>query len=328
MRLGVICVRLDQLPVDYFEPPSSGLINRGEYREPCPAAAILFGDIAEGAMTQRPREGSVKPAHLDFDILGDNPFPSEDPRHDAWLSACRLAAEETAQLTSDFLAQIERTPLGSAERLDRAIDVQSEKFDIQARWVVAFSVWDYEGAQRFQQFIDRLSKSTVSLTEQLCPPDLDKKEFLAKLRFRLTHRSAHWTGEAFKLAREAEQVPQWEIGATNWEEVEIWFLSDERVQTYVGGRTETRNFAEMGFEDGRTGKPNLAWVTLRSLATSGGTLPRASPGGARASLQKQTQALRSVLRTLFRILDDPLPAVEGAGYRARFKIGCRPSFKT
>jgi hypothetical protein len=53
---------------------------------------------------------------------------------------------------------------------------------------------------------------------------------------------------------------------SRWEEIEVRFLSNHRVQITIGGSTETRNYAEFGFEDGRTQKPNLAWVTLRSLA--------------------------------------------------------------
>lgn len=51
-----------------------------------------------------------------------------------------------------------------------------------------------------------------------------------------------------------------------WDTIEIWFLSDERVQVRNGASLETRNYAELGFEDGRTGKPNQAWETLRGLA--------------------------------------------------------------
>src|SRR5262249_39921767 len=37
-----------------------------------------------------------------------------------------------------------------------------------------------------------------------------------------------------------------------WEDIEIRFLSDERVQIFVDGRPgDTKNFAEMGFEDHR-----------------------------------------------------------------------------
>ena len=57
-----------------------------------------------------------------------------------------------------------------------------------------------------------------------------------------------------------------------WPDLEIRFLSDERIHVQSGQFTETRNYAEFGFEDGRTKKPNLAWVTLRVLAQREGTI--------------------------------------------------------
>jgi hypothetical protein len=45
--------------------------------------------------------------------------------------------------------------------------------------------------------------------------------------------------------------------AQSWEDIEISFLSDERVQIVTKERAETRNYAELGYKDGRTGKPNF-----------------------------------------------------------------------
>ena len=59
---------------------------------------------------------------------------------------------------------------------------------------------------------------------------------------------------------------------TTWENIEISFLSDERVQIRVGKKTETRNYAEFGFEDHRSGKPSRAWASLRALAEQRGII--------------------------------------------------------
>ena len=117
--------------------------------------------------------------------------------------------------------------------------------------------------------------------------------------------------------------------AATWETIEISFLSDERVQIRNGAKSETRNYAEFGFADGRSKKANQAWETLRVLATEGGTIR----DGARMSrtwpkVEKRMQEIRKVLRKHFRISTDPIPFVEGTGYQARFKIGCSPSFHT
>jgi hypothetical protein len=114
-----------------------------------------------------------------------------------------------------------------------------------------------------------------------------------------------------------------------WDTIEISFLSDERVQIRNGTNSETRNYAEFGFADGRSKKAKQAWETLRALAEQGGTIRDAAKTGRTwPKVEKRMQEIRKVLRKHFRISADPIPFVEGTGYQARFKIGCRPSFHT
>src|SRR5205823_14464130 len=72
--------------------------------------------------------------------------------------------------------------------------------------------------------------------------------------------------------RSEASMPANEAAEGKWEEVEISFISDERVQIRRGKKTETLNYAEFGFEDARTGNPNLAWEALRRLAELGGVI--------------------------------------------------------
>jgi hypothetical protein len=114
-----------------------------------------------------------------------------------------------------------------------------------------------------------------------------------------------------------------------WDAIEILFLSEERVQIRKGATTETRNYTEFGFEDGRSGKPNLAWKTLLALAAERGILRNAAKTGQQwVDVEKRMQEIRKVLRKHFQISADPIPFVEGTGYQALFKISCRPSFDT
>jgi hypothetical protein len=118
-------------------------------------------------------------------------------------------------------------------------------------------------------------------------------------------------------------------GTATWETIEISFLSDERVQIGNGTDTETRNYSELGFSDGRTGKPNQAWVILRALAEERGVIRDGMKTGlAWPKIEKRMQDIRKVLRKNFGISADPIPFVKGTGYQARFKIGCSPSFHT
>jgi hypothetical protein len=109
-----------------------------------------------------------------------------------------------------------------------------------------------------------------------------------------------------------------------WKDVTIAFISDHRVQITVLGVTEPRSYADMGFEDrrGGGGKPDLAWVCLRSLAELAGVIERRvhfeKTGWKK--IEKKVQTLRGRLKELFGIQDDPLPFRERRAYEAQFKV--------
>lgn len=116
---------------------------------------------------------------------------------------------------------------------------------------------------------------------------------------------------------------------SSWAEVEIRYLSEERIEIRVGGDLQTRNYSEFGFEDHRNGRPNLAWVTLRILAELGGSIQQPPSGPACAIVEKRMQEIRKVFRLFFGLsTPDPIPLVNGVGYKAAFKITCAPSFHT
>jgi len=60
---------------------------------------------------------------------------------------------------------------------------------------------------------------------------------------------------------------------TCWEDVEITFLSDERIEVRIAGRRQTYNYAEFGCKDKRSGKPLEIWGMLRVLAQNEGLIP-------------------------------------------------------
>ena len=106
----------------------------------------------------------------------------------------------------------------------------------------------------------------------------------------------------------------------SWNEIEIRFLSDERVQITAGAQLKTLNYAEFGFEDGRTEKANQAWTMLRWLAEHGGIVKQASDSRGWTTVEKRIQEIRRLLRGHFGLSDDPLPFIKGTGYQAQFKI--------
>jgi hypothetical protein len=122
-----------------------------------------------------------------------------------------------------------------------------------------------------------------------------------------------------------------EFTAKSWDEIEISFLSDERVEIRTCGQPKTYNYGELGLADHRGGKrggkPNLAWATLRTLAESDGILKQPPPGSARGRVEKRIQEIRNKLRTHFGIEADPIP-LSSFTYRTSFKISCKRSYDT
>jgi hypothetical protein len=148
-----------------------------------------------------------------------------------------------------------------------------------------------------------------------------------------TRSCDEWLQFAEELARRVDSDRRSREPATtqplDWGTIEIVFLSDERVQIRNGVTTETLNYGEFGFEDGRSGKPNQAWLLLRALAENGGVLrDGASAGIAWPKVERRIQEIRQILRNHFSAATDPVPFVEGTGYRTLFKICCGASYKT
>jgi hypothetical protein len=118
-------------------------------------------------------------------------------------------------------------------------------------------------------------------------------------------------------------------GADRWEDIEIVLLSDLRLQFKIGDDWgESLNYADMGFQDRRTEKPNLAWKTLQMLAKEGGAITSTPTAREWVKLEKRIQEIRKVLKQYFNLSDDPLLYIDNVGYRTRFKLTVSKSFET
>lgn len=91
---------------------------------------------------------------------------------------------------------------------------------------------------------------------------------------------------------------------TTWENIYIQFRNDESVTIKVSGHTHNTSFADMGFLDNRSNKPNIQWTLLRLFAKKGGGLPVSSPE-AEDKYKKQKQLLSNSLKEYFSIDYDP-----------------------
>ncbi len=114
--------------------------------------------------------------------------------------------------------------------------------------------------------------------------------------------------------------------AETWDAIEIRFLGDHTVQIKVGHRMYSQNYAEMGFEDRRGGRPNRQWAVLQTLACLSGTIPDDARNGKQwEAIAKSIERTRKLLHKHFRLSGDPLPYSKGVGYQARFKIHPPPT---
>jgi hypothetical protein len=69
-------------------------------------------------------------------------------------------------------------------------------------------------------------------------------------------------------AAEVTAIKPPEQKPVSWQDISTIFLSDERVQVKCVDRLETLNYGELGFADGRTGKPDSAWTGRAGTGTS------------------------------------------------------------
>jgi hypothetical protein len=116
-----------------------------------------------------------------------------------------------------------------------------------------------------------------------------------------------------------------------WDLLRVSFVSDQRLQFFIDGQpSDTYNYAELGFADGRSrkgNKPKAAWETVKLLAQCGGTISYVL--NTRIDwrrIEKRIEEIREMLRTKFAIQDDPIPYVRGTGYVAQFKIDLAASY--
>jgi hypothetical protein len=129
------------------------------------------------------------------------------------------------------------------------------------------------------------------------------------------------TGAAEVVESQGNQVIRSMLQVEDWPDIEISFLSDERVQIRSGQQNETFNYGELGFVDRRDGKPRRAWILLRHLAESDGTIRDGTAlQMSWPQVEKGIQEIRQLLRQHFGLSGNPLPFAEGNGYRALFRI--------
>lgn len=171
--------------------------------------------------------------------------------------------------------------------------------------------------QEYRHAIEHLS---VGILDSWADPPSNPALELLKMRL----------NEMLELARKTrpDQVTRVQPFATpdgaSWKDVSITFLSEHRVTITVLETTDTRGFAEMGFEDrrGGGGKPDSGWECLKYLAEFNGEIARPVDFDRQGwpKVEKQIQTVRKRLRAFFEITGDPLPFRKNRGYATQLTI--------
>lgn len=107
-----------------------------------------------------------------------------------------------------------------------------------------------------------------------------------------------------------------------WSELKISFLDEENVSITIKTITKRVNYAEMGFKDKRTSKPNKSWKVLLGFALRCGQLNNYDTKE-KGKIEKSIQRLEEALIKYFNIGGDPIPYIEEPeykGYRTDFII--------
>ncbi len=109
-------------------------------------------------------------------------------------------------------------------------------------------------------------------------------------------------------------------GAT-WEDIQIELVSRESLTVRVGRVTKQYHGFDMGFRDNRkTDRFTKQWELLEGFAQNHGTLNWQSVGS-RGGVQKQVESLNKLLRTFFRLPDNPIaPYRRKIGWVAKFQV--------
>jgi hypothetical protein len=154
-------------------------------------------------MADRP-QGETPRAFADR-VFGGNPFPKGDTRHELWETAARYAAEKYARIEAKWLKRLPSERAQPEEFMTWIFDSVTERYDVLCSTALIFIVHNVPSVANYEAFLAQTVKFIITSARANCPRSIPKELFLSELQIRFRQRTAHWTAEALKLAREAEQ---------------------------------------------------------------------------------------------------------------------------
>lgn len=107
---------------------------------------------------------------------------------------------------------------------------------------------------------------------------------------------------------------------TEWPKVSVRFLSDRDILLSDSKETKPADFASLGFNDERTGKPDVSWEFLLEIGKNNGE-SETIPKGERGTIKKRKQKITDTLRKIFKNQSEPFDDFfKTKKYKALFQI--------
>ena len=259
----------------------------------------------------------------DFDSL--NRISPDDPSYSMWKDFYVKLHKGDAQFVLNYARQVrEGKPLDLNEFFARAVELYKTATETQISLVTNLeSVGDCErelkttmaGVLRiFEQFLQEFGQDEAASGTLLSDLRLNLLELLANAKIKALEKAETSSQTPPPAAAQPENVRK-------WSDLTITFISDERVRiAFSGTPAEHLNYEEMGFGDGRGGRPRAAWQALREFSGDASKPLRID--------KKRAQEIRVLLSKQFSIDSHPLLFKKGLGYLTQFKICRSSSFDT
>lgn len=172
--------------------------------------------------------------------------------------------------------------------------------------------------QNWQQSLLKLLKQNYSKYELFQVLDIKPIEkLLGKIKTRENEN-----GEIQDKKTPSINLPE----NTKWEDITIRFMDDDNVEISVKGRTFcTTNFAEMGFENAKTGRPDYQWDILKLMALQKGEFSWKDKTSDsikdRFKYKKRKQKLKDALKKHFQLSESPFYSYKKEGvYKIKINL--------
>jgi len=105
-----------------------------------------------------------------------------------------------------------------------------------------------------------------------------------------------------------------------WSDLTIKFVDEQTIKASIGKTYQKLNYAQLGFQDERGGKPDVYWETLQELSYNNGEITWDSPG-AGTHIKQRIYVIACRLKTVFGIEGHPFyPYKNFHAYKTRFKM--------